>query len=165
MAERKGVNIVFMQKYLLFFIVIFCIFPALSVESKAVLAASSVMINNISSSQSTTDVKIETNGQVNTFHTEGNETVDWKSTDGKSTVKINTGGGNTGVKTENQVNVSANATVNVTEEGNQTALKGAEEKVEVGNLRTTQMNIFMRIVEEMNRFRDRIFNFVRSLFR
>lgn len=55
--------------------------------------------NSESTSTSQSHVRIETNGEVKEFNTNGNETVDWKSDDGKSSVKINNSGGAT-VKTE-----------------------------------------------------------------
>ncbi|CAN5169479.1 hypothetical protein BH09PAT1_BH09PAT1_0520 [soil metagenome] len=39
---------------------------------------------------STTNIHIENNGEVKDFNTNGDESVDWKSSDGKSSVKINT---------------------------------------------------------------------------
>lgn len=63
-----------------------------------------VTVINDSTSQSTTDVKIENNGEVKTFHTEGNQSVNWTSDDGKSKVVINNDSNNNSDKATVNVN-------------------------------------------------------------
>jgi len=53
-------------------------------------ATNTVTVTNNGSSKSETHVRIETDGEVNSFDSTDGEEVDWTSDDGKSTVKINT---------------------------------------------------------------------------
>lgn len=110
------------------------------------MAQNRVIINNQSSGQSTTDVKIENNGAVNTFHTEGNQTVNWTSDDGKSSVKINSNN-NASTKTNIQNN-------------SPTALL-ASPTAEVKPLFVPQTNIFTKVENQILR----VFNILNAVLR
>jgi len=76
--------------------VIILLFPAeilaadvsVNVSSRVSQSSNSVVFVQ-SSSQATTDVKIDNNGAVKTFHAEGNQNINWRSDDGKTQVRIN----------------------------------------------------------------------------
>lgn len=89
---------------LISFLVLGLAFPGM------IVAKNSVTIINNGSTNSKTDVSIETDGDKQEFHTEGDEDVDWTSADGKSSVKIDSNSSNS---TSNTNNSSANIHTNV----------------------------------------------------
>lgn len=52
-------------------------------------------VNQVSTSGTNTDIRIESNGKVKTYHSSGSEDVNIKSDDGNSSVTINNSGNNT----------------------------------------------------------------------
>ena len=56
---------------------------------QSVQATSNVKVTTNSNGTTETHVRIETNGEVKSFDTKGDEDVDWTSGDGQSSVKIN----------------------------------------------------------------------------
>lgn len=56
---------------------------------QSVEAASNVKVTTNNNGTTETHVRIETNGEVKSFDTKGDEDVDWTSGDGQSSVKIN----------------------------------------------------------------------------
>lgn len=120
-----------------------------------------------SSSSVTTDVRIETNGEVKEFHTEGNEDVDWTSDDGKSSVKINSNTSsksNVSQDSDTSVNTNVNATVKGagtvkvetnTEASDSDSTKDISEKIE-----KEKENLFAVLKKEL----ESINNFFSNLF-
>lgn len=61
---------------------------------QTVHATNSVKITTNGNTSSETHVRIETNGEVKSFDTKGDQDVDWTSEDGQSSVKIDSTTGN-----------------------------------------------------------------------
>lgn len=68
---------------------------SVTIENNGGNSTSRVTVNNSTSTSNNTStttqnhVRIETNGEVKSFDTTGDQSVDWTSDDGKSSVKIN----------------------------------------------------------------------------
>ncbi len=159
-----------MKKTILLFLPIITLtFPQLAFAEVSVNISNKSNVSQQSSSTTKTDVTIDTNGTVKTFHSEGNETINWTSDDGKSHVNINSQGSN------NNSNVKGTSTVNTTIH---TEVNSSGSKVEVGNtspsatvnentnnIEQKKMDLFTLFRRELDFLNNLASSFFKKMFR
>lgn len=135
------------------------------------ISNSSTVVNNVNvksnsdSSNSVSDVTIETNGDIKSFHAEGNQKIDWQSDDGKSQVHIETGNTSNNVKVDQ--NISSNETIQFTSNSNQatqeTVSKKFEEFTEVSS-NSDDGDLFDFVKNTLESFNEMTYKFFDNLF-